>query len=88
MRFSTLNKGFISKTGNYINYNNTIETPTSSNNGYIRNIVNVKKFYNRKNSILAIQGKFGNIFSLNNSDMVQGLVIQERHMLVETILQY
>ena len=70
LRFSTLNKGFISKTGNYINYNNTIETPTSSNNGYIRNIVNVKKFYNRKNSILAIQGKFGNILSLNNSDIL------------------
>ena len=70
LRYSTLNPGFISKSGNYINYNNTIETPTSSNNGFIRNIINMKKFYNSKNSIYAIQGKFGNIFSLSNNDIL------------------
>ncbi len=70
LRYSTLNKGFISKKGNFLNFNNTIETPTSSNNGFIRNLVNVKKFYNRSNSIYSIQGKFGNIFTLNNSDIL------------------
>ena len=70
LRYSTLNRGFIAKKGNYLNYNNVIETPTSSNNGFVRNIVNVKKFYNTKNSIYAIQGKFGNIFSLNNNDIL------------------
>ncbi len=70
LRYSTLNRGFIPKNGNYLNYNNVIETPTSSNNGFVRNIVNVKKFYNTKNSIYAIQGKFGNIFSLNNNDIL------------------
>ena len=44
-RYSTLNPGFISKNGNYINFNNTIETPTSSNNGFVRNIITLKKYY-------------------------------------------
>ena len=38
-----LNPGFISKKGNYINFNNTIETPTSSNNGFVRNLNYFKK---------------------------------------------
>ncbi|MDC3156636.1 outer membrane protein assembly factor BamA [Pelagibacteraceae bacterium] len=70
LRYSTLNSGFISKTGNYFNFNNTLETPTSSNNGFARNIINVKKFFNTNNSIYSIQGKFGNIFSLNNKDIL------------------
>ena len=41
-RFTTLNRGFISKKGNFLNFNNTIETPTSSNNGFIRNILTLK----------------------------------------------
>ena len=67
-RYSSLNPGFVSKNGNYINFNNTIETPTSSTNGFLRNIIIAKKFLNRNNSIYAIQGKFGNIVSLNNND--------------------
>ena len=70
LRYSTLNPGFVSKNGNYINYSNSIETPTSSNNGFIRNIINVKKYFNSKNSIYSIQGKLGNIFSLNNNDIL------------------
>ncbi len=70
LRYSTINKGFIPKKGNYFNFNNTIETPTSSNNGFVRNLINVKKFFNRGNNIYAFQGKFGNIFSLNNNDIL------------------
>ena len=51
LRYSTLNPGFISKNGNYINFNNTIETPTSSNNGFVRNIINFKKIFSNKNNI-------------------------------------
>ena len=69
-RYSTLNPGFILKNGNYINFNNTIETPTSSNNGFVRNIVTLKKYYSLNNSIFGIQTKFGNIFSLNNNDIL------------------
>ena len=69
-RFSTLNHGFISKKGNFLNFNNTLETPTSSNNGFIRNILTVKKYYNRNNSIFSMQGQFGNIISLSNNDIL------------------
>ena len=70
LRFSTLNPGFISKQGNYVSFNNTLETPTSSNNGFIKKKINLKKFYNRKNSIYSIQGKFGNILSLSNNNIL------------------
>ena len=70
LKYSTLNRGFISKTGNYINYNNTIETPTSSNNGFVKNLITLKKYFSSKNSIYGIHGKFGNIFSLSNNDIL------------------
>ncbi len=70
LKYSTLNRGFLSKTGNYINFNNIIETPTSSNNGYIKNLVTVKKYFSSNNSIYGIHGKIGNIFSLNNNDIL------------------
>ena len=69
-RYSTLNPGFVSKTGNYFNYLNTFETPTSSNNGFIKNTINLKKFFNNNNSIYSIQGKFGNILSLSNNSIL------------------
>ena len=70
LRYSTLNPGFISKSGNFINFNNTIETPTSSSNGFVRNIITFKKFTGINNNILSIQTKIGNIFSLNNKDIL------------------
>ena len=70
LRFSTLNRGFISKNGNYLNFNNTLETPTSSNNGFMRNILTLKKYYNRNNSIFSVQAKLGNIISLSNNDIL------------------
>ena len=69
-RFSTLNRGFVSKKGNFLNFNNTLETPTSSNNGFIRNILTLKKYFNRNNSIISMQAKFGNIISLSNNDIL------------------
>ena len=70
LRYSTLNPGFVSRVGNFVNFNNTIETPSSSNNGFVRNIVTLKKYLNNNNSIFSIQSKFGNIFSLNNNDIL------------------
>ena len=69
-RYSTLNPGFVSKIGNFINFNNTVETPTSSNNGFVKNLITIKKYFSNKNSIYAFQGKVGNIFSLNNNDIL------------------
>ena len=70
LRFSTLNRGFISKKGNYLNFNNTIETPTSSNNGFMRNILTLKKYYNKNNYIFSMQARLGNIISLSNNDIL------------------
>ena len=69
-RFSTLNRGFVSKKGNYLNFNNTLETPTSSNNGFMRNILTLKKYYNKNNHIFSAQAKLGNIISLSNNDIL------------------
>ena len=70
LRYSTLNPGFISKKGNFINLNNTIETPTSSSNGFVRNIITLKKYYSQNKNIISIQTNIGNIFSLNNNDIL------------------
>ncbi len=70
IRYSTLNPGFVSKKGNFINFNNSIETPTSSSNGYVRNIISLKKYYSQNKNIFSIQTKLGNIFSLNNNDIL------------------
>ena len=70
IRYSSLNRGFIPKNGNYVNFNNTIETPTSSNNGFVKNLVTIKKYFTSNNSIYGIHGKIGNIFSLNNNDIL------------------
>ncbi len=70
IRYSTVNSGFIPKMGNYLNFNNTIETPTSSNNGFVRNIIDIKRYYSIDQSILSFQTKIGNIFSLNNNDIL------------------
>ena len=70
IRYSTINKGFIPKNGFYISYNNTFETPSSSSNGYLKNLITLKKFYSRENDIFSIQTKIGNIFSLNNNDIL------------------
>ena len=70
-RYSTLNKGFIPKQGNYFNYNNTIETPTSSSNGYFRNTFTYKNYTNISDrNIFSLQARLGNIISLNNNDIL------------------
>ena len=70
LKYSTLNPGFVSKNGNFFNFNNTIETPTSSSNGFVRNIITLKQYHSMDNNIFSIQTKIGNIFSLNNNDIL------------------
>jgi len=70
-RYSTLNKGFIPKKGDYFNFNNTIETPTSSSNGYFRNTFTYKNYTNISDkNILSLQARLGNIISLNDNDIL------------------
>ena len=69
-RYSSLNPGFIVKNGSMVNFNSTVETPTSSNNGYLRNIITLKKYHSLEKNIFSIQAKLGNVFSLNNNDIL------------------
>ena len=68
--YSSINPGFISKKGNYLNYNNVIETPTGSKNGFIKNTITFKKYHNYNKNIFGLQTKLGNMFSLNNDDIL------------------
>ncbi len=70
LRYSTLNPGFVSKKGRLFNFNNTIETPTSSSNGYVRNLITFKQYFSKNKNIFSVQTKLGNIFSLNNNDIL------------------
>ncbi len=71
LRYSTLNSGFISREGQSLNFNNTLETPTSSSNGFLRNTLTYKIFNNIDNkNILSLQARVGNIISLNNNDIL------------------
>ena len=47
-----------------------IETPTSSKNGYIKNILTFKKYIELNKDIASLQATIGNIYSLNNSDIL------------------
>ena len=58
----------IPKNGNYLSYSNLIESPTSSSNGTLKNIITVKNLNNKR--VLSIQAKAGNIISLNNNDIL------------------
>ena len=69
----TLNalNSFIKPTkGNYVSFDNIIETPTSSSNGFVKNIITSKKYIENKNDIFSIQVKIGNIFSLNDNEIL------------------
>ena len=55
--YSTLNSNLMPKDGNYINYINFLETPTSSSNGSIKNIVMYKNFNSFNRNIFSFQSK-------------------------------
>ncbi len=67
---NTLNSFIKPSRGNYFSFANFIETPSSSSNGFIKNIVNGKKYYSLDKNIFSIQAKAGNIFSLNNNEIL------------------
>lgn len=64
---NTLNSYIKPTRGNFLSFANFIETPSSSNNGFIKNIITGKKYYTINKNIFSAQGKVGNIFSLNDS---------------------
>lgn len=68
--YNTLNNLYFPRNGNYLRFSNIIETPSSSQNGYIKNTLTFKKFKEINNDIASFQTIIGNIFSLNNSDIL------------------
>ena len=50
-----------------LSFANFLETPSSSNNGFVKNVITGEKYYTINKNIFSVQGKVGNIFSLNDS---------------------
>ena len=67
---NTLNSFIRPSRGNYVSFANFIETPSSSSNGFIKNIVSGKKYYSLDSSIISVQAKAGNILSFNNNEIL------------------
>ena len=67
---NTLNSYIKPSRGNLLSFANYLETPSSSTNGFIQNIITGKKYYSRNKNIFSVQGKVGNIFSLNDSEIL------------------
>ena len=67
---NTLNSFIRPTSGNYISFSNIVETPSSSSNGFIKNILTGKKYYDLENNILSAQIRLGNIYSLNDNEII------------------
>ena len=68
--YNTLNSLYMPKDGQLISYSNFIETPTSSSNGSIKNIITYRNYKKIEKNIFSIQSKIGNIISLNDNDIL------------------
>ena len=55
LTYNTLNSFLRPTKGNYINFINAVQAPTSSNNGYIKNLLTYKKFLQKNKSIFSFQ---------------------------------
>ncbi len=67
---NALNSFIKPSSGNYFSFANYIETPSSSANGFIKNVINGKKYYSFNKNVFSAQGKVGNIFSLNDNEIL------------------
>ncbi len=68
--YNTLNSLRAPNNGNYVSFSNLIETPNSSSNGFIKNIVTLKNYKKFNNNILSIQTRAGNIVSFNDNNIL------------------
>ncbi len=67
---NTLNSYIKPSRGNLVSFVNLIETPSSSKNGFIKNVITGKKYHTINKNIFSVQGKVGNIFSLSDSEIL------------------
>ncbi|MBI04797.1 MAG: outer membrane protein assembly factor BamA [Pelagibacteraceae bacterium] len=68
--YNTLNSFILPVRGNYFEYSNLIETPTSSTNGFLKNSITYKKYQKINENIFSFQTRLGNIISLNNNELI------------------
>ena len=68
--YNTLNSFIKPSDGNFVNFSNYIQTPSSSSNGYIKNVITSKKYIKSNNNIFSVQSRLGNIFSLNDHEIL------------------
>ena len=67
---NTLNSFFRPTKGNYLSVLNFVETPSSSTNGFIKNVITAKKYLENNDNIYSIQAKAGNIHSISNNEIL------------------
>ena len=70
IQYNTLNSFIRPSKGNYFQYVNIIESPTSSSNGIIKNTIVFKKFLEKNKNIYSFQTKIGNVSSLNDNEIL------------------
>ena len=68
--YNKLNSFIRPTKGNYISYSNVLSPVTNSDNGYLKNILTYKKYYNYETNIISIQTKLGNIISLQDDELL------------------
>ena len=67
---NTLNSYLRPTNGNFISFANFLETPSSSSNGFVKNQITAKKYYNLEDNIISIQTRAGNIYSINSNEIL------------------
>ena len=70
LTYNNLNSLFFPRNGDYLKFESSIETPSSSKNGYIKNTITYRIYKEFNKDIASFQAKIGNVFSLNNSDIL------------------
>ncbi|SVA57516.1 uncharacterized protein METZ01_LOCUS110370, partial [marine metagenome] len=70
LTYNTLNSFLRPTKGNYIRFMNAVQAPTSSNNGYIKNLVTYKKFQQNNKNVFSFQSMIGNIYPLQNNEIL------------------
>tara|TARA_B100001059_G_scaffold86313_1_gene84497 strand:+ start:3654 stop:5894 length:2241 start_codon:yes stop_codon:yes gene_type:complete len=70
LTINTLNSYIKPSRGNFLSFGNSIETPSSSSNGFVKNLITLKKYYSMNKNIFSAQGKVGNVLSLNNVEIL------------------
>ena len=69
LTYNSLNSFIRPSNGLYTNFTNIISPVTNSDNGYIKNVILLKKYYQFDKTIYSVQSTLGNIFSLQNTSI-------------------